>query len=232
MEQTHILIFMAILMSSSFILRKFLSRGKAKSIDLLKKLVPITLITGSLLWFMQKTDFNIAVYVFLAIVVYTSIYWFIMIYKKRDNGLRFFLWLGAVIPYIITPQFKGIISGMLLLLGATMSVTVFIYLYRHPYFNAEWLRVTLEEINQQVSRGKYSSKPVTAYYSVGKNFIASCPGLRIVAKKDKVILKMSRKLHKKLGSPNLEEFSYLLSRKIEEKQNNHDAKCATTKTAL
>jgi len=43
---------------------------------------------------------------------------------------------------------------------------------------------------------------------------------------------MSKKLHKKLGSPNLEEFTYLLSGKIKEKQNNQDAKCATTKTAL
>lgn len=224
MEQTELLVFLIIFSTITFVLRKFVSRGKAKSLDLLKKLVPMIIISGLLLWFIRKNNFNIAPYILLCLVVYTSAYWFIMIYKKRDRGIRYFMWLGVAIPYIIAPYYDGIISGLLLILGGTMSVIVLVYLYKHPYFNAEWLGGIMDEINSQVSRGKYSSKPVVIYCFTGKRFITSSYGLRIIVKNDKFITKMSKKLHERLGHPNLEEFAYILSRKILREQSNIDTK--------
>lgn len=224
MEQSGLIVFLAVFALSIFTLRKIISRGKARSIDLLKSIVPMVIIAGGLLLLMQKSDLNVAPYILIGLVIYTSIYWFIMIFKKRDSGLRYFLWLGVVIPYVIAPYFDGLISRLLLLLGGIMSIVVLVYLYKHPYFSAEWLKGAVEEINPQVSRGKYSSKPITVYQPAEKRFIASCSGLRIVAKKDRFILKMSKKLHEKLDYPNLKEFGDLLSVKIIEKQGNTDIK--------
>jgi hypothetical protein len=101
------------------------------------------------------------------------------------------------------------------LVGLCFIIVFFYKVSRYPSLNSSWAVRLIEETAQKVTQqGRYSAKPVIIQIPMERRFITGITGLSILVKKDHAVCWISKKLHQKYGSPNLEEFFTLLCKSI------------------
>ena len=99
------------------------------------------------------------------------------------------------------------VAIMCIIIGFIFLCSFFYHIYRYPYLHGGWLSSVVEKVAQNITeKGRYSSKPVIINKGVNKRFVTSTYGLTLIFKKDKVIGRVSQRLHKKLGAPKLDLF--------------------------
>jgi len=135
--------------------------------------------------------------------------------KGRESPLQVVLFSIALLLFYSTVYVSPIQAIVAVSIGMVLIVLFFFTMARYPYMNSGWLYHLIEETAKEIPQtGRYSSKPVHINLSVGRRFITGVYGLSLLAKEDRVICRISRRMHRKIGSPNLEAFFFLLCQKI------------------
>jgi hypothetical protein len=147
------------------------------------------------------TYYAVFLFPYLGIEIYGCV-------KKRQTWTRFvFIFSGLVLilgsPFVapsVKPIFIG--AGMLLITG------FFIHLFRYPHLNAMWLADAAHRAAENVEKNcRYSSKPVVLPVPSKKTSCAESIGLFLLFKRNAAVVKVSKKLHDKLGNPNMERYA-------------------------
>ena len=103
-------------------------------------------------------------------------------------------------------------------IGYLFMAFFFIQMFRYPYLHPGWLASAIEEVKLEIkTKGKYSPKPIVIKRGINKRFFTGARGLSLLIKNDRVVCRMSRKLHIKLGEPNMEDFFDKLVERILQK---------------
>jgi len=135
--------------------------------------------------------------------------------KGRESPLQAALFSIALLLFYSTVYVTPFQAIVAISIGMVLIVFFFFTTARYPYMNSGWLYHLIEETAREIPHtGRYSSKPVHIDVSVGRRFITGTYGLSLLAKEDRVICRISRHMHRKIGSPNLEAFFSLLCQKI------------------
>lgn len=128
--------------------------------------------------------------------------------RGRRPALRFIALVIGIVSLIMAPLFDMLVMACMVLLGLIALVLFFVQQYRYAGLNSMYIESLAKEAAEAAGSGsKWSSKPVTVWRGAGRQYWVAAPGLRAALKKDRSIIWMSRSYHKKLGEPNLEEFS-------------------------
>ncbi|MDN5343304.1 MAG: hypothetical protein PWP28_2179 [Oceanotoga sp.] len=226
-----LIIFFILFFIFSTIMKYFLSH---KKIDMSKKSNIFSynnLFTISLMIiisiFVSKNILNIKIlYSILSIYIIISIIYSIKI--GRPKIMMFFYLLSSL--FILIPQiiFSQKIANYFIYTGLIFIVINAIIIYKNPYYNLNWLEGISFEIAKDIEKNcKYTNKPIIVNIKTNQNFLTGGNGLNIWLKKDRAIIKMSKKFHKKLGSPNMQEFSNKIIIQILDYKNEvkKDDKC-------
>jgi hypothetical protein len=122
---------------------------------------------------------------------------------------------SIIVPYLHYVWLMLLFSG----LGIVIQACYFKYLRRYPFLNSMWLENALKKSVDKVSRGcSYTTKPVVIDGAFEKRWVSrTLFGCSILIKKDKAIIRMTKKLHNKLGKPNMKELGKELVSLIKEK---------------
>jgi hypothetical protein len=129
--------------------------------------------------------------------------------KKRQPAIIVILLVLGIIPCTMVPyipdfNLKFISMGI----GLVFLISFFLYLRKYPYLNPMWLESLIIDTAAAIDKNcKYTPRPVIVERAADKTWTTGYIGLQIIIKKDKTVVRMSRKLHKQLGCPNMEEFS-------------------------
>ena len=151
---------------------------------------------------------------FLMMVPFLLSKW-LNVVKGRESPLQAALFSIALLLFYSTVYVSPFQAIIAVSIGMVLIVLFFFTLARYPYMNSGWLYHLIEETAREIPHtGRYSSKPVHIDVSVGRRFITGTYGLSLLAKEDRVICRISRSMHRKIGSPNLEAFFSLLCQKI------------------
>ncbi|MBN1409695.1 MAG: hypothetical protein JW969_02550 [Spirochaetales bacterium] len=208
-----------------FFFNLLLSHGKFKFSHLLFGILyglsvglPITF-AGYFKWF-YKTSIDPYIFLLLSVLalipfLYTK--WYNII-RGRESPFQAILFTIAIILFFVSFFIEAPFNFSIVIIGWIFLITYFVDVFRYPYLNSTWLAVMVDETAKEVqTRGKYSAKPVTLFKPIGKRFVTGTLGISLISKTDRVIARISKKLHKKLGSPNLEVFFTQLINKIQSK---------------
>jgi hypothetical protein len=140
--------------------------------------------------------------------------------KGRQHPVPVLVILAGVTCSIIVPYLHYIWLMLLFtVLGIFIQAGYFAYLRRYPFLNSMWLENALTNCVDKVLKGcSYTTKPVVIDGIFEKRWVSrTLFGFNILIKKDKAIIRMTRKLHKKLGEPNMKELGNELVSLIKEK---------------
>jgi hypothetical protein len=78
-----------------------------------------------------------------------------------------------------------------------------------------WLESYIKEtISEVKEKGKYTNKPIVINEKLNTRFVSRDSGIFILFKKDRILCRMSKNYHKKIGEPNLQEFFEILIGKV------------------
>jgi hypothetical protein len=174
--------------------------------------VPMTL-ASYFKWFAEPTiDPNILILMTIfSIVPFLYSKWY-NILRGRESPFQAVSFTISIILFVLTFYIPVGFNILSVLVGWFALILYFVDFFRYPYQNSAWLSAVVEEVAAQVqTRGKYSSKPVIIHKSTGRRFVTGMLGLSLMSKTDRLICRLSRKLHRKLGEPNLVEFFDLLA---------------------
>ena len=135
--------------------------------------------------------------------------------KKRDAFLNVLLMTIAVLIYLIIPFFSLRLGNWLFLASLPFLISYFVLDFRARKVPQGYLESFIKEtISEVKEKGKYTNKPVVIKEQLDARFVSLHPGFSIIFKKDRVLCRMSKKYHKKLGEPNLQKFFEILIGKV------------------
>ena len=171
---------------------------------------------------MFRRETNLSLYLIILICIQGPFILFSLyqVFKGREP----LLWVLSIIAglFLISSSPFVPIEYMIIPVGSGI-ILLTVYLYFHlkfPYLNPMWLSSLALDVSKRVEKGgRYSSKPVSININTGKIYTTGTNGFNLVIKKDKVIMRLSRKLHKNLGSPNMELFAQEIAQEIWEKSH-------------
>ena len=137
------------------------------------------------------------------------------IIKKRDSLLSVSLITIPVLIYLIVP-FLSLRLGYRMFLGSLpFLISYFVLRFKARRIPQGWLESFIKEtISEIKEKGKYTNKPIVIKEQLDTRFVSLHSGFSIIFKKDRVLCRMSKKYHKKLGEPNLQEFFEILISKV------------------
>ncbi len=138
--------------------------------------------------------------------------------KGRQTWGPFLLIFSGIILILLSPVLRPPLKIMSILLGLVLISGFFSHLFRYPYLNAMWLADGAKKAAENIEKGcRYSPKPVSIPVHSKKTSCTSATGLYLLFKKDRAIVKMTKKFHEKLGRPNIEEYAKELVGRIKRK---------------
>jgi len=208
MNFESILWFLVTFVPASFIFSKIMSRGKAKAKNITKRSILPLITVLPLFLFMDKLPQWFTWIFLLCFVIYFCIMGIIRVYKGLETPFRYLISLGVFAPLLLLNNVSQEWVLPLILINQGMFVLFIIYYFKNPSMNGDWIEATLEELSANIKKGcPYSSKPIIVEIYSDRPFITGIIGLRIWVKKNRTIIKISKKRHLKLGCPDLESFS-------------------------
>ncbi len=215
MNWINILVFMLVLIPVTILSGKIFSRGKAKTINLTKKsLIPLILVIPYLL-FMEKFPQWFSWFFLAGFVAYFTILGIVRVIRGLESPKRYLLYVGVFIPILFLKFIDNSWVIPVVAINQIMFVFFAIYMFRNPSMNGYWIEAKLEEITEGLKKGcPYGKKPVIVERGNEFPFITGIRGLRIWVKKNRSIVKISKKMHEKIGSPDLLSFSEKLVEEI------------------
>ena len=138
--------------------------------------------------------------------------------KGRQTWGPFLLILTGIILVLLSPILKLPAKFIIILLGMVLISGFFFHLFRYPHLNAMWLADMAKKSAENIEKDcRYSPKPVIVPTPSKKTSCTSAIGLYLLFKKNKVIVKMKKELHEKLGRPNMDEYAKELVKRIKQK---------------
>jgi len=145
-------------------------------------------------------------------------YEFYQCLKGRQTWGPFLLIFSGVILILLSPALELPVKFISIVLGLMLISGFFFHLFRYPYLNAMWLADTAKKAAENIEKDcRYSPKPVSVPTHSKKTSCTSATGLYLLFKKDRAIVKMTKKFHEKLGRPNMEEYARELVKRIKQK---------------
>ncbi|QTA38741.1 hypothetical protein JYK00_04325 [Thermosipho ferrireducens] len=93
-----------------------------------------------------------------------------------------------------------------------------------PIYNWVYITQFSEKVAESCEKGNYTKKPIVILAKFNKNAIVHGKGIIINIKNDKAIFRISKKTHKILGEPNLNEFCQKISEHIRRWLNDKSGK--------
>ncbi len=199
------------------------SRGKFRFRSMVKDILyglsiglPI-IIASYLKWFI-KIPVNPIYFILITLIVllpYLGLKW-LNIIKGRESIYQSLTFSIAIILFLLTFVLNPVIGIFLTIIGWIFLIFFFVDVYRYPYLHSSWLSAVIEETSGSIkNKGKFSGKPVIINIAFHTRFVTGILGLSLLIKPDKVIGRMTKSFHKKIGEPNLEEFFSKLIEKIQ-----------------
>lgn len=138
--------------------------------------------------------------------------------KGRQTWGPFFLNLSGIILILLSPVVNLPERFFIILLGLALLSVYFFHLFRYPHLNAMWLADLAKKAAENIEKDcRYSPKPVVVPVSSKKTRSTSAIGLYLLFKKDRAIVKMTKKFHEKLGRPNMDEYAREIVKRIKQK---------------
>jgi heme/copper-type cytochrome/quinol oxidase subunit 4 len=135
--------------------------------------------------------------------------------KKRDSFLNVLFMTIAVLIYLVIPFLSLRLGNWMFLASLPFLISYFVLDFRARKIPQGWLESYIEEtISEVKEKGKYTNKPILIKEQLDTRFVSQHFGIFILFKKDRVLCRMSKKYHKKLGEPNLQEFFEILISKV------------------
>ncbi|MBN1694436.1 hypothetical protein JW879_03435 [candidate division WOR-3 bacterium] len=135
--------------------------------------------------------------------------------KKRDSFLNVLFMTIAVLIYLIIPFLSLRLGNWLFLGSLPFLISCFVLDFKARKVPQGWLESFIKEaISEVKEKGKYSNKPIIIKEQLDTRFVGQYRGISILFKKDRVLCRMSKRYHKKLGEPNLQEFFEILISKV------------------
>ena len=167
-------------------------------------------------WY-RPSSINLTVLLLAALIFVLPVLlksWYNVI-KGRESCYHNLLLTAGMAFTFVSFLLSPLLAIFCVITGWIFFILFFGYLNRYPYLNSAWLQAAFEQALEEVKgRGKYSSKPVVIKSEIGRRFVSGFNGLSLIIKKDRLIGRISRKLHIKYGEPNLEELFRRLLEKI------------------
>ena len=198
-----------------------LNRGKAHARGLFILLavgVPFTVPVFATMYF--ELEIGLGLYSVAVLLAFTP---FLLIMGKNIVKRRQPLfWPTVLILGILLVEFSPFVTTRLIpfsvALGITLVTIFLIRQFRYPFLNPMWLHAVVRLVAAEVEEhGRYSSKPIVVDSSFeGRHTTGAIDGLSLIIKKDKVIVRISKKLHAALGRPNLKDFANRIVQRISE----------------
>ncbi|MDI3516762.1 MAG: hypothetical protein PWP09_828 [Thermotogota bacterium] len=148
----------------------------------------------------------------LSLIFYVAVMHFYAYLSFKQTLGDTLIYLSAIEPLLFVglfPDMNPFVSRFLVILSFTFAILGLWRIYRLPLKNHEFLDETLKLCASNCSKGAYSSRPVVLALNVNprKNFVSSSKGVLLVVRNGKLVLRISRKKHEELGSPNLMELA-------------------------
>jgi hypothetical protein len=138
--------------------------------------------------------------------------------KGRQTWGPFLLLSSGVILTLLSPVLQPPVKITSIAVGMVLITVFFFHLFRYPHLNAMWLADTAKKAAQNIEKDcRYSPKPVSVPIQSKKTSYTAATGLYLLFKKDRAVVKMTKRFHKKLGSPNMEEYARELVKRIRQK---------------
>lgn len=159
--------------------------------------------------------FYISIYALLLVPTYVREFYHCL--KGRQSWLRFILLFIGVNIIIMNPFLEGSLKLLTVIIGLLFVFGFFVYQFRYPHLNPAWLDDAAKKAAKNIEKGKYSSKPVIVSIPSKKTSCAGSSVIFLLFKKKHAIVRIKGDFHKKLGSPNMEEFAERLVKRIKEK---------------
>jgi len=138
--------------------------------------------------------------------------------KRRQPWIRFILIFAGVNIILINPFLEGELKLLSLIIGLLLVFWFFVHLFRYPHLNPMWLDDAAKKAAANVEKDrKYSSKPIIVSIPSKSPSCAKSSGLFLLFKKKHAIVRIKKDFHRKLGSPDMEQFAEELVKRIKEK---------------
>ncbi len=135
--------------------------------------------------------------------------------KGRQTWRPFILIFIGIILILLSPVLKLPEKYISIALGLVFVTGFFFHLFSYPHLNPMWLADAAKKAAENIEKNcRYSPKPVIVPIQSKNTSCTSAIGLYLIFKKNKVIVKMSKDVHDKLGRPNMEEYAQELVKSI------------------
>lgn len=217
MTFTFIITFIITFLLTFFSIQFFITHGKIKFKKEFLRIFIVIAIVLVITFFLEKSpEYNsdINTYFFIGVIIF-AVFSFFLNVKRGYSFVFSFLSAASIICLMISFNFEGILFGIFYSFGMGISVFSLYLVWKYPFHNCKWLEGLAYEVSEKIqTKGKYSSKPIIIKINSSKTFLTGNRNLKIWFKKDHVVLKISKKFHKNLNYPNLEDFSELFLREI------------------
>jgi hypothetical protein len=224
MNITVIILYIGIFSIAVYFLFSWLNRGKKQ----LKNLIPTmiySIAVGGTVFFASIAKEKPHPLLYFAVVggltVYPVSLMVLDVIKRRQGPIGLLLFLTGLISAVITPYLPVTINYISAFGSWIFFAGFFIYLRAYPLLNFMWLEDAVKKSGEIARKPcKYSSKPVVIFKDFNKRWVSRLKGFLLLIKKDRAIISMDKKLHTKLGCPNLMEFGERLVNIILDKTND------------
>jgi hypothetical protein len=136
---------------------------------------------------------------------------FLALAKRRGPPARSILGIVGLWAMMATP----LLGPACIAVGAPCMTAYLIFFLRYPATNPVWLESIAREAAATVPGGcGYTPKPVTVPVCNRTTFLCGGVGLSVYARRDRTIVQVDRKMHARLGAPNLELFARELAERL------------------
>ncbi len=228
MNMSAVIIYIAIFGTLLYFLFSWLNRGK-KQLKNLALTIVYSIVLGCTVFMTtiskEKPDPVLYFAVIGVLTVYPSYLMILDVIKRRSNATAPSLFFTGLLLAVLTPYLPEKINVFAGFGSMLVFAGFFIYLRAYPHLNFMWLEDAVTRSADAVPKAcKYSSKPVVIHGHFNKRCVSRLSGFLLLIKKDRAIISMDKKLHTKLGAPNLMEFGKQLVKIITDKTGVEEKK--------
>ena len=226
-EILSMVIFAATLSLSSFGLKYLMGRKRVPLKKIIRRsMVMMPLILGWILFFSSLSG-RMAFMMNLALMGYVFVmhlYAFLSFKQTLGDTIVYLLAIEPLLLTTLIPGLNIVVGCFLILLSSVSAVYALWRIYKLPFKNYEFFDETLKLCAKKCGEGAYSSKPVVVSLNLRNRFVSSSKGALLVVKNGRMVLRLSKKKHEELGSPNLMELARAFADELQGWLNHHEPK--------
>lgn len=226
-----IIIYISVFAILLYFLFSWLNRGKRQLKNLILTII-YSVIIGCIVFtssLAKKKPDPVLYFTILGILTAYPVFLVILdVIKRRQSVVAPMLFVLGLILAVITPYLPEKINIISSVTSVIIFACFFLYLRNYPHLNFMWLEdAVIRSAKLAQKPCKYSSKPVVIFKDFNKRWVSRIRGLLLLIKKDRVIIRINKKLFDRLGCPNLMEFGNRLTDIIMEKTNKREKNKST-----